>query len=329
LAWIGYEESDYLKSLERAVGQEVSVQTYLGGEQMYQLLSQAPAGTYDAVIVDAEFGKKLFQEGKLDHLEQSDWFYEDYLPVFRSGDPVRLNNSVFGVVARWGALGLVYNTQVFSAEEVKTYSALFSDKANGRVGILDWYLPSMGVLSKYLGFKPPYDLDDRQLKELQQVLLKLRPRVKSIQATPGGVMEDLRSGRTVITPGIGEWAAAALRAERRPIDYVIPKEGGIMWVEAFAIPATAQNKSRTKAFIRAAMQPEVLAPLASRQAYFSQLTRASAYQFIPEPIRRSLRTRSADNAEQIAQSLEFRQLPGPRTSEAQWLEVWDSFKTQK
>jgi spermidine/putrescine transport system substrate-binding protein len=329
LAWVGYDEPEYVAALERSFGKKVSVQTYIGGEQMYTLVTQAPAGTYDVVIVDAEFGKKLFTDGKLDSLDRSQWSYEDSLTVFRDGQPAKLGNVVFGVIARWGALGLVYNTDVFSPEEVTSYNILYSAKASGRVGLLDWYLPSMGVVSKSLGFNPAYDLDRAQLDLLGSTLTKLRSQVVSIQASPGGVIDDLRSGKTAIAPGIGEWASAALQQERRPINYAIPREGGIMWVEAFAIPVSARNKSFSQRFIRAAMQPEILALLASRRAYFSQLARRSAYQHVPENIRAALNARTPDGADQIARALDFRQLPGPRTSEAEWLRVWNSFKTKQ
>jgi spermidine/putrescine transport system substrate-binding protein len=155
---------------------------------------------------------------------------------------------------------------------------------------------------------------------------KLRSSVRSIQATTGAVIDDLRTGKTVLTPGIGEWASAALQAEGKPIDYIIPSEGGIMWVEAFAIPFTARNKDLSHRFINATMQPEILSLLASRKAYFSQLGRRSAYQHVHQDVRTALHVRTAEDANQIANLLEFRQLPGPRTSESDWLKVWNAFK---
>jgi spermidine/putrescine transport system substrate-binding protein len=328
LPWVGYDEPDYVAALERATGRKIQVQTYSGGEQMYDLLSKAPAGTYDVVVVDAEFGRKLFGEGKLIQLKDADWKFGDLLPPFAAGAPAAVDGKVFGAVARWGAVGLVYNTKVFSSQEVQSYSVLLSPKAKGKVGIFDWYLPTMGALSKALGNPQPYDLDQAKLAALKEELARLRPQVASIQADTGAVIDDLRTGRTAIVPGIGEWASAALQSAGLPVDYVVPKEGGIMWVEALAVPANAKDPAASEALVQAAMRPDVLALLASRKAYFSQLSRRSAYGLVPESVRKALKSPTPQAAEAIAASLQFRQLPSGGTSEADWLAAWSAFKAQ-
>ncbi|MBO9712494.1 extracellular solute-binding protein [Sphingomonas sp.] len=329
LTWVGYDEPDYVAALEKATGRKVVVQTYSGGEQMYQLLTKSPPGTFDVVIVDAEFGRKLFAEKALRELTDDDWKFPDLLTSFTDGNPASLNGKTFGAVARWGAVGLVYNTTIFSPSDVQSYRVLLSPKAKGKVGIFDWYLPTMGILSKSLGNSRPYDLNSQQLAQLEKYLLQLRPQVASIQADTGAVIDDLRSGRVAIVPGIGEWASAALQSSGLPIDYVVPDEGGIMWVEAFAIPATARDPVASRALIAAAMRPETLAMLASRKAYFSQVSRKTAYLHIAEPVRKALKSTTPEDAERIAGTLQFRELPGPSTLEAQWLEVWNRFKVAR
>ena len=259
-------------------------------------------------------------------LGQADWKYPDMLSPFTSGEPAAVDGKVFGAVVWWGAIGLVYNTQVFSTADVQSYQVLLSEKAKGHVGIFDWYLPTMGILSRSLGNQRPYDLDKPALARLEALMVRLRPQVVSIQADTGAVIDDLRTGRTAIVPGIGEWASAALQSSGLPIDYAVPSEGGIMWVEAFAIPASAKDPAASRALIGAAMHPELLALLASRKAYFSQVSRKTAYLHIPEAVRKALKAPTPEAAEGIATSLQFRQLPGPGTSEGEWLTAWDHFK---
>lgn len=327
LAWVGYDEAEFVAAVEKATGAKLRVQTYVGGEQMYNIFTQAPKGTFDLVIVDAEYGKRLFSEGHLDSLDRSEWHFEDFLNKFSQGQPTAINNAVFAVPARWGALGLVYNTDVLSAEDVQSYSALKLDKVAGKIGIFDWYLPTMGVISLAINNAAPYDLGKPELQSVREYLHSIRPRVGSIQAGVGSVIDDLRTGRTALVPGIGEWASAALRAEGRPISYAVPREGGIMWVEALAIPASARNKPWSKKLQQAIMQPEILALLASRKAYYSQISRKSAYERLSAATLSALAVKDAASAEKLAQRLVFRSLPGPSTNEAEWVEVWGQFKS--
>jgi spermidine/putrescine-binding protein len=184
----------------------------------------------------------------------------------------------------------------------------------------------MGILSLSLGNKEPYDLDQAQLAVLEQELLKLRPQVTSIQPSPGQVIGDLRSEAVWVAPGIGEWAAASLASEGKPIDWAVPQPGGIMWVEAFAVSANSKDLDIAKQFVRVVMEPANLARLATRKAYFSQVTRKSAYSHIEPTPRRYLKADDLQALNVTADQLQFRHLPGPRTTEQDWIAVWSRFK---
>jgi spermidine/putrescine transport system substrate-binding protein len=187
----------------------------------------------------------------------------------------------------------------------------------------------MGILSLSQGNADPYDLDSIQLARLQDLLLRLRPQIASIQPNPGQVLADLRSGAVWVAPGIGEWAAAALAAQGLPIDWTVPPSGGIMWVEAFALASDSKHPQLAERFLRQVMTPRYLALLATRKAYYSQITRRSAYQFVPDKAKRYLKADSLDYLNSLANSLQFRRLPGPKTSENDWIAAWTKFKSAK
>jgi spermidine/putrescine transport system substrate-binding protein len=246
---------------------------------------------------------------------------------FQTGDPARSDNDVYAAVARWGSIGLVYNTTKIDAARIKSYDVLFDNDLAGRIGIYDWYLPNMGILSLSEGNKEPYDLNAGQLAHLQDKLLELRRHVASIQPNPGQVLADLKSGTVWIAPGIGEWAAAALASQGLPFDWAVPPPGGIMWVEAFAIAADSRQPELAKQFVREAMKPANLALLATRKAYYSQVTRKAAYEFIPAAAKSALKTTNIVDLEAIFSSLQFRRLPGPTETEKDWIAVWTRFKS--
>ncbi len=54
---------------------------------------------------------------------------------------------------------------------------------------------------------------------------------------------------------------AAKKTKKKPvnIEYVIPKEGALMWFDNFAIPKDAKNVDNALAFINYMMKPEVAA----------------------------------------------------------------------
>src|SRR6478736_587040 len=326
LAWVGYDEPDFVHAIEKELGAKIIVKTYVGGDQMYQLIRTAPAGTYDVVDVDVEYGERLYREGALFPLAPALWTADDAFAPFRQGGPARTGDAVYGSVVRWGALGLVYNSEHVTADEAHSYSILWDPKLKDKIVAFDWYLPSMGVLSRYLGNPEPYALSKVELTKLESKLMELKPSIRSVHAATGDVIRDLGAQEAWVSFGIGEWAAAVLAEQGKPIAWTVPKEGGVMWVEALAIPKSATHEELSERFIQAVRRPENLAKLAWRQAYHSQVPRKSAYTHLSDDQRKLLKAENIDSLEELAQSLSIRRLPGPNTSEAEWMKVWSNFK---
>lgn len=336
LAWVGYDEPDFVSEVEKRAGVRLEVKTYVGGDQMEALFKASP-DPYDLVVVDAEYGEKLFKERKLSVLPSSVWQSTGLFSPFDTGAPTKEGNDVYGAVVRWGSLGLVYNTTHLSIADVASYSILWDKKMKGRVGVFDWYLPNMGVFSRYLGHAgtgsgdrnfSSFSLTPTQLDSLRTRLLALRPQVRSIQPTTGDVIADLKSGDVWITPGVGEWAAAALQEQGQPIDWAVPKEGGVMWIESLAVPEESVQREDAHKVIQVIRQPEMLALLAWRKAYVSQSPSMLAYDYMDQKRRAILRAERGEEVQRLITQLEVRKLPGPSpfTLERDWIKVWNDFK---
>ena len=293
---------------------------------MYSLFQSAPPGTYDLVVVDAEYGQRMYKEGLLSEIEREAWHAPELFSPFSSGEPTKIDNIVYAVIVRWGALGLVYNRKHVSPEQARSYKILWSQQMKGKVGVFDWYLPNMGVLSRYLGNPEPYDLDSANLNKVKESLMRLRPQVKAIHPNTGDIINDFRNEEIWVSPGIGEWAAAVLAEEGKPIDWTVPNEGGVMWVEAFSIPTSARNVDLGKRFLRIVRQPQHLVRLSWRKAYHSQLPLRTAYEHMTKEQRQILKATSLDDLQRLINQLAIRNLPGPRTTEKDWLQVWTEFK---
>ena len=335
LAWVGYDEADFLTKLQEEAGVTVEVKTYLGGDQMYRLFQAAPPGTYDLVVVDREYGEQLFADGAISAISGEHIVTRDLLEPFASKQVASSGSATYAIPLRWGALGLVYNADRVTEAQAQSYDILFDERLKGRVAVFDWYLPNMSVLARYLRVKESWDagssfsLTTDQLDSLVAKLRELRVQVRSVQPSTGDLIATLRSGAAWVSPGVGEWAAAALKAEGLPIEWVVPDEGGVMWIEALAITPHGEGKPETLRVVRAFQEPEVLASLMWRKAYVSQSTSRAAYEVLDRDKRRILKADDLGQLESLAQSLEVRSLPGPApafASPEQWQAGWQRFK---
>lgn len=326
LCWVGYEEREVVSLFEKEFNATIKYKTFVGADQMYAILSQSD-GVYDVAVVDPEYIGKLQAINKLVVLEEQDYDFSDYFPQFQDFELARIDGKLYAVVIRFGSCGLVYDTRHVSEEDASSYSILFDERLKGRVGIWDWYLPSMGCISRSLGNKEPYNISDLQLKGLEQRLTALRGQVSAIYPTPAEMTNALANGQVWVVPAIGEWVAASLQMDGLPIGWSVPDEGGVMWVDSLTIPTDAPNPELAKKYIRWMQRPKIQALLTQRRAYQSNVPNAKAYLLLTKEEKAALRVKSADDVSKLLSRLAVRSLP-VQQSEAKWQSIWEAFKNQ-
>jgi spermidine/putrescine transport system substrate-binding protein len=314
-----------LAPFEKTFNVKVNYKTFVGGDQMFALLTQSK-GQYDAVVVDPEYVEKLHAAGRLSELTQSDYKFDDYFQPFQRFPLCWINDKLYAILVRFGSNGLVYNTNHVTAEEAKSYKILWDQKVKDRVGIWDWYLPSMGVLSCSMGNKEPYAITDAQFGALKQRMMELRPQVKAIHPKPPEMIAALANEETWIVPGIGEWIAAILKQQGKPIGWTVPDEGGVMWVETLVIPNDAPHPDAAKQYIQWMQTPEAQALLTQRDAYQSNVPNKKAYDILTSPQKDTLKVHNEQEALELINKLSVRRLPVNQT-EKQWQDTWQQFKS--
>ena len=328
LAWVGYEEPEITRPFEQRTGITVRTETFTGADKMFAKLSQAP-DAYDVVVIDPEYIAKLNNAGLLTSLEEGDFDFSEYVAPLERFPLCWIDGEMKSVLVRYGINALVYNTEHLTKEEVSSYNILFSGKVTQKVGIWDWYLPNMGIISLLNGNKPPYSVGSDQLSGIEEKLTLLKPQVRAVMATFSDVNSALARGEVWVVPAHGEHTAAVLAEEGLPIDWVVPKEGGIMWIETLGIPPLAKNKDNAISYIKYLQQPSTLAKLTWRRAYRSNTPSVEAISLLNETQRSMLKVNSAQDAEELIDAVEVRMLPTDDTgasSEAEWQAIWQSFK---
>ena len=231
---------------------------------------------------------------------------------------------------RFGYLGLAYNTEKLSAEEVKSYKILWDPKVTGKVGWFDWYLPSMQVLSLYNGNKPPYDISDEAFEKLRETLFSLKPQTAGYFQM-ADLFSSFANGQAWVVPGIGDWVALLLEDQGKPIKAVVPDEGGLQWTESLSIAKGAQNLDLAKRYIQYATSPEGQVKTATLSSYAAAIPNMEGWKLMakdkPEwADRLRLRLDQENVMDQFRKGNIFtRKLPVQQPIEA-WNETWTEFK---
>lgn len=333
LAWVGYDEDDIVKPFEKEFGVKVKTEVFIGGDKMFAKLTQNP-DAYDVVVIDPEYIEKLYKAGLLTELNPKDYDFSDYIEPLKHFKLCYINNKMYTVLVRYGINALVYNTQKLTPEDVKSYSILWDPKVRGKVGIWDWYLPNMGVysLAKNLNPSNPYSLTEKEFDTLQVAMDSLKPQVKAIMGSFSDINAAFVRGDIWIAPALGEHTAAVLAAEGYPVDWVVPKEGGIMWIETLGIPPLSPNKDLAIKYMQYMQRPSTQAKLTWRKAYRSNIPSIEGIKLLSPEQQKMLKVKDAQDGINLVSSVKIRLLPTDTigtSKELEWQTSWQKFKNGK
>ena len=167
-----------------------------------------------------------------------------YLPY----DP----DNKYSVPYFWGTVGVLYDKTIVDGP-VDSWSVLWDDAYKGNLFMYDSQRDSLMVALKLLG----YSMNTQsigELEEAKQLLIDQRPLVYAYVTDQ--VIDNMIAGNAALAV-VYSGDATYIMDENENMEYVIPKEGSNIWVDAMVIPKTAQNVELAHEFINFMQRPEI------------------------------------------------------------------------
>lgn len=112
---------------------------------------------------------------------------------------------------------------------------------------------TMGISLKRLG----YSMNTTNPKEINEAMKELMKQKDLVLAYVNDEGKDRLLGEEVAMGIAYSGDAVTLMEENPNLAYAIPKEGTNKWVDAMAIPKSAQNKKEAEMFINFLLDPEI------------------------------------------------------------------------
>ncbi|KGJ07486.1 ABC transporter substrate-binding protein [Paracoccus sphaerophysae] len=330
LAWYGHAEPDIVAEFEAANNVKFVPKYYTGGDNMLGLISQSPPGTFDVILSDAEYVTALNENGYVEELDPADYDIADYFPEFQNFPGNWKDGKLFSLIARFGFLGVAYNTDALTAAEASTYKVFWDPKLKGKVGHFDWHLPNLGQMSLLNGNPEPYDIDEAGWEAVKERTMSLRPQVGGF-FDYGGTFSSLNDGQMLAFCGIGDWITGVLRKNGAKVDSVIPEEGGLQWSECFSIGKGSAKADLAKKWIQYITSAKGQAKSAQMAAYPALIPNQKGWDVLqaenPDEAKRQGMTKDPGNAMDMIRTgrVKFRQWPIQQDFET-WNDFWSEYK---
>ncbi len=267
--WSQYIDPDLLDAFETEYGVQVIESFYDSNEAM---MARLQAGAVYDLIVPSDYAVAIMIEnGDLRPLQH------DALTNLGNIDPFFANpdydpGMVHSVPYQWGTTGLGVNLSVLGEDFEPSWALVFDPELTatypGGFQLLNDPRETIGAALKYLG----YSLNTTNIEHLNEATELIRSVRANLTAFDSDrFSENLVNGEVAVAHGYSGGFFSAFDAVDDPEnwEYIIPVEGGTLWIDNMAIPTTAENVCTAHTFIDFLLDAENGAALTNWNYYAS------------------------------------------------------------
>ena len=253
------------------------------GKQFNLLTAEANNPTADLVtIAGHRFSQFIDSElvAPLDVGRLKNWSTVN--PVYSDADWTVVNDQKWGVPILSGAEVLAYNTEFVSADEARSWDALFGEKYAGQnayilqdtMSIVMLYLGYDGNMVEYLGDP---EKAAAIINEARDFLIAHKPRVRKYYDS-GAEIQQMFINQDVVIAQAWSGPISKLIMDGFEVDMTIPKEGSYGFVYNFNVANNAPNADNAYILLDAILaNPEIGANMTKASGFISTFKGSDAY----------------------------------------------------
>lgn len=241
--WSDSIAPELIEKFTAETGIDVNVDSFSSNEDALTKL-QAGASGYDLVTPSQHFVKIMADEGLLEDIDAHD------LPAYGQVDDRWKGQwwdttNEYSIPMAYGTAGFAVNRDLYDGP-VDSWSVLFepTDLA-GSIAMLSY--PDEVVSAAQLFTGVEYCSEDRaEMKKVYDLLVAQKPDVTAY--TSDNIENRLGSGE-VAAHFWWDGNVLRLRNDGANVEFAMPKEGLVGWLDSYVVPAGAANIDNAKAFI--------------------------------------------------------------------------------
>jgi spermidine/putrescine transport system substrate-binding protein len=267
LVWCDHTDAEFIKPFEEANDVKVNLKEFEGTGAALSILEQSRPGDWDVLIIDGVDVPALAKDGLLASVPEEALPIADIWPEVLLEDNHKIDGKWYGMTELFGYNTIAYNKENVDPADMLDMTSLWSGKYKDRMAVYDWHTPMIGLVAMGLG-KKTSELTEADLPAIKEVLFKLKDNASQFTDVVAS-QTALATGEVDILFGGGEWLTGVLSQEMPNLDWVLPKQGGLMWSQSVTMLADAKNPDMALKFMQYILSPEGQARLATSSCYWA------------------------------------------------------------
>lgn len=265
---------------EKLTGIKVNYTNYATNEELYAKL-KGGGTTYDVIIpsdymISKMIKEELIQPLNMDNIPNFRYIMDNYRNL--AYDP----ENTYSVPYTWGTVGIIYNAeQIDIPKEEIDWDILWDEKYKDQILMFDNPRDAFAVSELLLG----YSLNTENPSELKAAAEKLKEQKDVVQAyVMDEVFDKMAAGEALLAPYYAGDALTILE-DNEDLDFVVPKSGTNLFVDAMCIPSSAKQKEAAEMYINFMCEPDIA--FANIDYICYSTPHSGAYEMLDDEVRES------------------------------------------
>lgn len=282
LNWPDYIEPSVLQDFEKETGIRVIYDIFAGNDDLQTKLG-AGGTPYDVVFPTANAVPAMAAKGLLGKLDKAS------LKNLANIDP-RVDatlrawdkNGAYSLPYMWYTVGIAWNPRLtakaYPGHTMDALANVFDPEIARRfqscgVGVVD-SASDVVPLAAMAGGVAKWD-SKNSLAAAAKVISGITGIVKIIPTDQ--FIDSLANGKICMAIGFSGDAVQAQAKARGTVEYRVPSDGGLLAIDAMAVPANAKNKREAHLFIDYVLRPQVIAKISNTVGYANANLKAGEF----------------------------------------------------
>ncbi len=252
LNWQGYgtDEAFAVKAFKEATGIEVKHDYYNAEPEMLTKLRTNP-GAYDVVLINSARDRQAQADNLIDPIDLSKVpNAKDLTPALKGHSNIVADGKTWGVSWVWGMNALAVRD---GKQGIDSYKVLADPVYKGRTALFDDAVTEIGVGALLTGQNIN---DPKDMKAIGATLKSFKPNVKLLWSSEDEWNKAFAGDAFDVSI---YWSGAVARSKnvhKLPVNFVIPTEGAIGWLDNLCIPSSSSKKEMGLTFINYMIDPK-------------------------------------------------------------------------
>lgn len=236
----------------KLTGIKVNYTNYATNEELYAKLKGGGA-TYDVIIPSDYMISKMVKENMVqklnfDNIPNFSYIMDNFRNL--AYDP----ENEYSVPYTWGTVGIIYNKDLVDIDKSEIdWDILWNEDYLDQILMFDNPRDAFAIAEIMLG----YSINTENTDELTAASEKLKEQKRVVQAyVMDEIFDKMGAGDALLAPYYAGDALTILE-ENEDLDFVVPKSGTNLFIDAMCIPVGAKQKEAAEMYINFMCEPDI------------------------------------------------------------------------